>query len=64
MDGSDICPICHNESLYEECSCGEWVIGCDVCGIETEPCDSEYEALKEWEQMMNQKISFVTKVDS
>ena len=63
-DQSDVCPICHNHSLFVNCSLGEWSIGCDECGIETDICDSYEEAEEEWEKMMSQRISFVTKVDS
>ena len=57
---SNVCPICHQESLYEGCSWGEkWVAGCDECGIETEPQDTEEEALLEWDRMMRERITLI-----
>ena len=61
-DTSNVCPICHKESLYIYLSCGEWVVGCDVCDIETEPKESQFEAEQEWERMMKDRLSFVINV--
>ena len=59
MDKNNICPICHNDSLYEECMSGVWKVGCDECGIETEPQDTEEEALLEWDRMMRERKTFI-----
>ena len=59
MDDSNVCPICHEESLYEQCIGGEWTVGCDVCGIKTEPQDTEEEALLEWDRMMRERKTFI-----
>ena len=58
-NNEDVCPICHEESVYAECMCGEWVIGCSECNIETEPCDSYEEASKQWETMMKNRIKII-----
>lgn len=63
MNDEDLCPICGNHSLYAQCSCGEWVIGCEECEIETDICDSYEEADEQWNTMMKQRITFITKLD-
>ena len=59
MEDSNICPICHQDSLYENFSCGEWTVGCDECGIETMPQSTEEEALLEWDRMMRERKTFI-----
>ena len=59
-EDEDVCPICHQHSLYIQCTClGEWTIGCDECEIETGICNSYEEAELEWQAMMKNRKSFV-----
>lgn len=62
-EDNNVCPICHNESLYVECSLGEWIIGCEECGIDTGPCNSYEDADEKWNRMMKERVSFITRVN-
>lgn len=55
----DVCPICHEETLFAECMCGEWVIGCENCDIQTEPCSSYEEANEQWNTMMANRVKIL-----
>ena len=43
------CPCCLSTDIYEGCSCNDWIIICNSCGISSPMIhDGKYEVRKIW----------------